>query len=449
MATVLSPRVVPHSLEAEVSVLGCMILDNKTIDTVTQLLKKEDFYSEQNGWVFECIEEMNSKGIPADSLTIAEELKKKDIFEKIGGYSYLTNVADSVFSTSNVEQYCKIIKDKSVKRHMISSLGNIIDACYLERDELETILDNAQKTIYDIALNKTSDFISLPKAMEITISELREVYKNPQDITGISSGYPELDIKTAGFQRGDFILIAARPSMGKTALAVNIAQNAALRDNRSVAVFSLEMSSLQLTSRIISSESEVSASKLKVGKQSVSEWKRISEAYLDIKSKNAKMYIDDTSGITPNELRNKCRKLKATNGLDMIIIDYLQLMTIPRLSDNRQQEISAISRELKSIAKELDCPLIALSQLSRAPESRTNKRPMLSDLRESGAIEQDADLVMMLYRDSYYNPEASDNSTELIITKHRNGETGTVQLDFLNEYTKFIPHTEDLIPLDE
>ncbi len=435
----------PQNLEAEIGVLGCMLLDNNTINLVTEILDPDDFYAAQNQWVFKCIMELSSSGSPVDTITLSESLQKENIFDKIGGYTFLTKLLESVISTNNVAHYCHIIKDKAIRRKLITNLGAIIDKCYLDKEDIGDIMESAEKSIYDISLNRnTSDFTPLPSALETTIKELNELSKNLDSITGVPTGFNDLDNATAGLQKGDFILLAARPSMGKTALAVNIAQNASIRHNRSVAVFSLEMSTSALSKRIISAESEVNSEKIRVGKQNTNEWKKITKTFSNIKTQNTKMFIDDTSSISINELRSKCRKLKTTQGLDLIVIDYLQLMTVSGKIENRQQEISAISRALKGIAKELDCPVLALSQLSRAPEARTNKRPMLSDLRESGAIEQDADIVMLLYRDKYYNPESEDDSTEVIIAKNRNGSTQTAKLTFHGKYTKFVPEEMDL-----
>lgn len=442
---VLAQKVMPYNLQAEICVLGCMVLNNESIDTVSGILREEDFHSPNNRSVFAAIIRLNMVGSPVDSITLSDELKKNEVFEKIGGISYLAEIADSVLSTKNVEEYCKIVKDCAMRRMIINQMSEIVEKSYSGKNSIEELIEDAERSVYNISMDKTgSEFVTLAKAVEESVLTLREVYKNPSQITGIETGYHEIDVATAGFQRGDLILIAGRPSMGKTALAVNIAQNAALRGGHTVALFSLEMSTIQLTNRILSSEAEVDSSKIKVGKASIDEWTKIINTFQEIKQEGARLYIDDTSGISVSEMRSKCRKLKAKKGLDLIIIDYLQLITTNERTESRQQEVSAISRSLKALAKEIDCPVVALSQLSRAPESRQNKRPMLSDLRESGAIEQDADLVFLLYRENYYKDDTDDNSTEIIIAKHRNGSTGTVKLTFHGEYTKFTPEEVDM-----
>lgn len=444
MADKLSLKVMPHSSETERCVLGCMLIDSETINIVKEVLNEDDFYDGEHKWVYKAIVSLADRGKAVDTLTLSNELKENNVFDKIGGYEFLTKIGDSVISTNHVDDYCTIIKEKSIRRRLIRELGSVIDQCYGDSIESFDIIEAAQRAVYNISMdNSTTDFTSLSSAVSDAVNELNRIQKLDEKVIGVPSGFAAIDDITSGFQKGDMVLIAARPSMGKTALAVNIAQNAAIRYKKSVAIFSLEMPTRQLANRIMSGEAEVDSSRLRIANIFPSEWSSLYDTVREIREKKVKLFINDTSGISVGELRRKCRKLKATEGLDLIIIDYLQLMTINERSESRQQEISTISRTLKSIAKELDCPIIALSQLSRGPEARTNKRPMLSDLRESGAIEQDADLVMLLYRDKYYNPESEDDSTEVIIAKHRNGSVGTVKLKFRGEYTKFITIEDD------
>ena len=428
----------PFSDEAEKSVLGCMILDKDAIITALHLLVEDDFYVDQNKWVFSAIKQISMRGFAVDSVTIIDWLKNNDLDEKISA-SYLTELTDIVPSTRNIEQYCRIVSEKSSLREMILTFGDLIAKCYEAQLPLTQIIDEAERFVYNLSVNKTrSEFTSLKEALTPAIVKIGDLYQLNNNMTGISTGYDDLDEITSGFQKSDLILIAARPSMGKTALGLNIAQNAAFRDKRTVAFFSLEMSCEQLIMRVISSETEVNSKRIKLGTQTDAEWKKITLLNSAVKQSDIELYIDDTSGIAVGEVRSKLRKLKASKGLDIVVIDYMQLMTTTQRTENRQQEISAISRELKGLAKELECPVVALSQLSRSPESRGDRRPILSDLRESGAIEQDADVVIMLYRDSYYHSDSENDDTELIIAKHRNGETGTIKLSFLKEYTKFV-----------
>lgn len=435
----LNLRVMPHNDEAEKCVLGCVLIDNDSVGVLRESLNAEDFYSEQNRCVFRAMMALNERGMAVDPLTLSNELKQREEFDKIGGYSLLTEIGDSVVSTRNVENYCTIIKDKAIRRKIIRDFGTIIDASYSSQDDTDAMIDQAQKAVYDISMyNNSREFTKLSDAVKDAITRINEIQKMGGNVLGVPSGFSNLDDITAGFQPGDFCLIAGRPSMGKTALGVNIAQNAAIRYDKKIAFFSLEMPIAQLSNRIISSEAEIDSSKLRVAKVHHSEWSKLYDAVSSISKKDVKLFMDETSGISIGELRRKCRKLKASEGLDMIVIDYIQLITTSQRYESRQQEVSDISRQLKGLAKELEIPVLALSQLSRGAESRQGHRPMLSDLRESGAIEQDADLVMLLYREQYYNQESTDTSTEVIIAKHRNGSTGTIKLQFEKEYTKFV-----------
>lgn len=440
----LNLKVMPHNDEAEKCVLGCVLIDNDCVGIIRETLTEEDFYSEQNRCVFKAVTALTDRGMAVDPLTLSNELKQMEVFDKIGGYSLLTQIGDSVVSTRNIENYCTIIKDKAIRRKIIRDFGSVIDRTYSAEDDTDAMIEQAQKAVYDISMyNSSSDFIMLAQAVTDQIAEINRIQKLGESVLGVPSGFSNLDSITAGFQKGDFCLIAGRPSMGKTALGVNIAQNAAIRYDKKVAFFSLEMPVSQLANRIIASEAEIDSSKLRIAKVHHSEWSKLYEAVSSIRKKEVNLYLDETSGISIGEVRRKCRKLKATEGLDLIVIDYIQLLTIAGRYESRQQEVSAISRNLKALAKELKVPVLALSQLSRGAESRQGHRPMLSDLRESGAIEQDADLVMLLYRDQYYNKESQDTSTEVIIAKHRNGSTGTIKLQFESQYTKFVEFEED------
>ena len=371
-----------------------------------------------------------------DLVTLLEYLKSTDQLEKAGGVTYITEVSSSVPTTANLSSYIKIVEEKSILRRLIKASTAIIEDSYNKQGEVEGVLDLAEKKIFDIAEKRsTSDFESLSDVLERGFLEIERLFNNKGQITGVPSGFTDLDAKTSGFQKGDMVLIAARPSMGKTTFALNIAENAALREGKSVVIFSLEMPKEQLAYKLLCSEANVDMLKLRTGNLDDKDWENIARATGPLSK--AKIYIDDTAGVTVMEMRSKCRRLKMEYGIDLILIDYLQLMS-GSSSENRQQEVSEISRSIKALAKEMECPVIALSQLSRAPEQRADHRPMLSDLRESGSIEQDADLVMFLYRDEYYNKETEDkNMAECIVAKHRNGPVGTVKMAFLGALSKF------------
>lgn len=430
-------RIPPHSVESEQSILGSILLDKEAIITVTETIKSEDFYKEAHKIIYECMMKLNNKSEPIDLITLTEELKKQGHLEDIGGISYITSLSTIVPTTSNVKYYADIVKEKSVLRKLIKVSNDILNLGYDSSIKVEDILEKAEKRIFDISQEKSSeDFQTINSVLMDTYDMIEKLYTNKEDITGITTGFEDLNKKTNGLQRTDLILVAARPAMGKTAFSLNLVQNAALKGNASVAVFSLEMSKEQLVQRMLSAQSHVELKKIKTGNLDENDWPRIIDA-MSVLS-NASIYIDDTPGIRIGELRSKCRKLKIEKGLDLILIDYLQLMEGDGGNESRQQEISKISRSLKIIAKELNCPVVALSQLSRAPEQRSDHRPMLADLRESGAIEQDADIVMFLYRDEYYHPDSErKNIGEIIIAKNRHGETGSVELVWLGEIQKF------------
>lgn len=429
-------RSLPQSTEAEQSVIGSMIIDKTAIAQVLERLKEEDFYRDGHKILYKAIKEMFQKDMAVDLLTILEYLKSTDMLEKTGGVTYISELSASVPTTANLSAYIKIVEEKSLLRKLIKSSTKIIEESYNGQDDVEKVLDAAQKKIFDIAEKKNSgDYEALSSVLERGFLEIERLFNNRGEITGVSSGIKDLDEKTSGFQKGEMVLIAARPSMGKTTFALNIAETAALRHGKSVVIFSLEMPREQLAYKLLCSEASVDMLKLRTGNLDDEDWERIAKATGPLSK--AKIYIDDTAGLSVMEMRSKCRKIKMEHGIDMILIDYLQLMSGSN-TESRQQEVSEISRSIKALAKEMECPVIALSQLSRAPEQRADHRPMLSDLRESGSIEQDADVVMFLYRDEYYNKESEDRGTaECIIAKQRNGPVGTVKMAWIGAHSKF------------
>lgn len=428
----------PHDLEAEQSVLGSMIIDRDAIISAMEALTGDDFYRPDHKQIYESMVELFSKGEPVDLVTLKNRLEQKGVFEEVGGIRYIADLANSVPTSAHIKKYSKIVEEKAMLRKLIKASQGISSLSYEASENVESIIDYAEKSIFDIIQNRrTEEFSHIREVLPKTFEKIEEIYNNKGITTGISTGFTDLDLKTAGLQPSDLILIASRPSMGKTAFALNIVQHAAVRKEIPTAIFSLEMSSEQLVNRMLSAEAHIDAQKLRTGELDQENWLSIARAMGPLSS--APIYIDDTPGITVNELRAKCRRLKLEKGLGLIIIDYLQLMSgNNRKFDNRQQEISEISRSLKALAREMASPVIALSQLSRACEARADHRPMLSDLRESGAIEQDADIVAFLYRDEYYNPDTDKKGiAEVIIAKQRNGPTGTVDLMWLGKYTKF------------
>lgn len=431
-------KVPPHNAEAEQTVLAAAMIDHLAVEKIINLLNNEDFYYEANREIFDSIKQVHIQNIPVDVLTVSEELKKRGKIDYIGGFEYLAKLTENIITSKNVEAYCNIIREKSTLRKLISASNEIIEKGYRENDEVQKIIELAESRIFAISQNRSiNSFTEIKDVLMNVFNQLEERAMNKGSLTGITTGYDDLDRMTSGLQRSDLILLAARPSMGKTALALNIAMNA-VKTGASVAMFSLEMSKEQYVQRIISMESMVESTKLRTGNLEDDDWSRLISVMSTISNYN--VFIDDTASVSLFEVMSKCRRLKLERGLDLIVIDYLQLMTDGgKGGDNRQQEISNISRGLKALARELDCPVIALSQLSRAPELRQDHRPIMSDLRESGAIEQDADVVMMLYRDEYYFKEESEKKgiTDVIIAKHRNGPVGTVELAWIGQYTKF------------
>ena len=431
-------RIPPNSIEAEQSVLGAMIIDKEAINSALGIIKPEDFYKEANREIFETMIVLFNKNEPVDLITLSEELKRRGTLDNIGGVTYLANLSSSIATTANIKYYCKIVQEKSILRRLIKSSDDIMGKAFEDTEEVSAIIELAERNIFDITQGSHREgFSPISEVLLNSFAQIEERAANKGRLTGLETGFIDLDNKLSGLQKSDLILLAARPSMGKTALGINIATHSALKSNAKVAIFSLEMSKEQLVQRVISATSHVDLQKIISGNLSDDEWLKVVDSMGPLSQMN--IFIDDTAGISLMEMKAKCRRLKIEKGLDLILVDYLQLMQLEGRQESRQQEISAISRGLKALAKEMECPVIALSQLSRAPELRSDHRPILSDLRESGAIEQDADVVLFLYRDEYYNKETElKNIGELIIAKHRNGPTGSIELVWKGEYTKFL-----------
>lgn len=434
----LLKRVLPNSIEAEQSVIGSMIMDREAITVASEIISGDDFYSRQYGVLFDTMVELNDEGKPVDLVTLQDRLKEKDVPPEVSSLEFIRDLITAVPTSANIKYYAGIVAEKSTLRKMIRLNEEIANTCYTGKENLEVILEDAEKRVFELVQRRnTGEFVPIRQVVMNAMDKIEMASKNKGNVTGIATGFIDLDYRTAGMQPSDLVLIAARPSMGKTAFVLNIAQYVAFRSNQTVAIFSLEMSKEQLVNRMFSLESRVDAQKLRTGNLSDAEWEKLIESAGVIGKSN--LIIDDTPGISISELRSKCRKFKLEHDLKMIIIDYLQLMSgSGKGGDSRQQEVSDISRSLKALARELSVPVIALSQLSRAVEQRPDHRPMLSDLRESGAIEQDADMVMFIYRDDYYNKDSEKKGiAEIIIAKQRNGPIGTVDLVWLPEYTKF------------
>ena len=432
-------KVPPHDLEAEQAIIGSMLTDRDAVISAIEILKEEDFYREDNKAIYTAILNLYNRAEPIDIITVKSELESMGKFEQVGGLEYLAELPEKVPTTANAMKYIKIVEEKSTLRRLIKTANEIIELGYSPTEDVEDIMEGAEKKIFNIMQEKNQKgYAPIKDVLVESFTKLEELYNRKQHITGVPSGFTELDYRTAGFHGSELILIAARPAMGKTAFALNIATNAAVKANVPVAVFSLEMSKEQLVNRILCSESMVDSNKVRTGKLEEDDWTKLAGAIGPLSE--AEIFIDDTPGINITEIRAKCRKLKLEKNIGMVVIDYLQLIQgSNKRGGSREQEISEISRSLKILAKELDVPVIPLSQLSRAAEQRPDHRPMLSDLRESGAIEQDADIVMFLYRDDYYNQDSEKKDiAEIIIAKHRGGSTGTVELLWLGSYTKFV-----------
>lgn len=437
MDEALIKKVPPHSSEAEQSVIGSMLMDKEAIITASEIVTGDDFYSHQYGVLFDAMIELFNEGKPVDLITLQNKLKEKDIPAEVCSLEFIRDIITAVPTSANVKYYANIVYEKAVLRRLIKTTESITNECYLDKEKLEVILEQTEKKVFDIIQNRSSgDFVSIKDIVIKSLESIESAAKSKGSVTGIATGFYDLDYKTAGLQPSDLVLVAARPSMGKTAFVLNIAEYVAVKSNITTAIFSLEMSKDQLVKRIISMNSKVDSQAIRSGDLKDEDWIKLVESARMIGNSN--LIIDDTPGISIGELRSKCRKFKLENNLGLVIIDYLQLMSGSKKSESRQQEISEISRSLKALAREISAPVIALSQLSRAVEQRPDKRPMLSDLRESGAIEQDADVVMFIYRDDYYNHDSEDAGiSEIIIGKQRNGPTGTVKLAWLSQFTKF------------
>ena len=438
MEEALIKRILPHSIEAEQSVVGSMLMGREAIMAASEMLTSDDFYQHQYGVIFDAMVELFNEGKPVDLVTLQDRLKEKDLPPEITSMEFVRDLLNAVPTSANVRHYATIVSEKAVLRRLIKLSEEIENECYLNKEPVEVILEETEKRMFKLLQQRNSgDYVPIRQVVMNTLENIERASKTKGNVTGLATGFTDLDYKTSGFQPSDFILVAARPSMGKTAFVLNIAQYMAFKKDKAVAIFSLEMSREQLMNRLFSMESKVDSQSLRTGNLKDEEWSKLIESAGIIGESN--LIIDDTPGISIAEMRSKCRKYKLEHGLDIIIIDYLQLMTgSGRGTDSRQQEISDISRSLKALARELNVPVVALSQLSRAVEQRTDHRPMLSDLRESGDIEQDADVVMFIYRDDYYNKDSEDKGiAEIIIAKQRNGPIGTVNLVWLPDYTKF------------
>lgn len=437
MEEALIKRVLPHSMEAEQSVIGSMLLDQEAILTASELITGEDFYSRQHGIMFDAMVELYNEGKPVDMITLQDRLKEKGVPPEIYSIEFVRDLINAVPTSANVRHYATIVSEKATLRNLIKVNEEIENACYLGKDKLETILSNTEKKIFELLQNRNnSSFVPIKDVVIRALEKIEAASKLKGNVTGLATGFIDLDYKTAGLQPSDFILIGARPSMGKTALVLNLAENVAIKQRIPTVIFSLEMSKEQLINRMFSLESKVDAQNIRSGNLNDNEWERVIESAGIIGTSS--LIIDDTPGISITELRSKCRKYKLEHNLGLVIIDYLQLMTGSGRTESRQQEISEISRSLKALAREINAPVIALSQVNRACESRPDHRPIMSDLRESGSIEQDADVIMFLYRDEYYNKDSENKGiAEIIIAKQRNGPIGTINLAWLPNLTRF------------
>ncbi len=440
MEEALIKKIQPNNAEAEASVIGSMLMDRDAIVEVSDMLHKDDFYQAQNGVLFEAMVNLYQEGKPVDLVTLQNKLREMGVPESISNLEFIKDLLEAVPTSANAVQYAKIVQEKALLRRLIKVTEDITNSCYLGNEDTASILEKTEKNIFTLLQNTgdNKDFTPIKEIVLNSLDSIEEAARNHGVVTGIPTGFIDLDYKLTGLHPSELILIAARPAMGKTAFVLNIAQHVAFKNDYSVAIFSLEMSKEQLVTRLMAMESMVDSQLIRTGNLKDDEWEKIMEGASIIGNSN--LIIDDTPGITITELRSKCRRYKQTKGLDLIIIDYLQLMAgnANKRSESRQQEISEISRSLKVLARELGVPVIALSQLSRAVEARQDHKPMLSDLRESGAIEQDADVVMFLYRDEYYNPDTEKkNIAEVIVAKQRNGSTGSIELVWLGQYTKF------------
>ncbi|WP_028784453.1 replicative DNA helicase [Thalassobacillus devorans] len=438
MSELWNDRTPPHNVEAEQAVLGAIFLEPEAMSTASEKLLPDDFYRASHQRIFEVMLTLSDRGEPIDLVTVTTALSNAKVLEEVGGVSYLSDLANSVPTAANIEYYARIVDEKAILRRLIKTATDIVTTGYSDEEDVDSVLNDAEKNILDVSQRKNSgSFKNIKDVLIDVYDNIEQLHNNSEGVTGIPTGYRDLDKITSGFQRNDLIIVAARPSMGKTAFALNIAQNVAINTEENVAIFSLEMGADQLVSRMLCAEGNIDAQRLRTGNLEAEDWGKLTMAMGSLS--NAGIYIDDTPGIRVSDIRSKCRRLKQEHGLGMILIDYLQLIQGSANSkENRQQEVSEISRSLKGLARELNVPLIALSQLSRGVESRQDKRPMMSDLRESGSIEQDADIVGFLYREDYYEQESENNNIEIILAKQRNGPVGTVELAFVKQYNKFV-----------
>src|SRR3990167_2065279 len=432
-----SLKMPPHNHEAECAVLGAVLIDNDSINKVLEILSPEDFYREAHSHIFRAMISLSEKNEPTDFVTVTNTLTSAHLLDMVGGASYLSSLADSIPSSANVVAYAKIIREKSILRRLIEAASTIATSGYEGAEEAESLLDHAERMIFDISENRArASFYAAKDIVKDSFKKIEELFENKKEVTGLATGLTDFDRITCGLQGGDLIIIAARPSMGKTALAINMAEHISLNEHKTVAIFSLEMSKEQIVTRMLCSQSRIDSSKLRKGELSDRDWPALTRAGGDLSEVN--LFVDDPPPPTVLEMRAKARRLKKEKGLDLLIVDYLQLVRGSGFNNNREQEISEISRSLKALAKELHVPVVALSQLNRAVENRNNRRPQLADLRESGAIEQDADLITFIYRDEVYDPNSPDRGVaELIVGKQRNGPTGMCRMAFLNQYTRF------------
>ena len=444
----MQTRNVPHNLEAEQSVLGAMVLSKFSLQKAADALTKESFYSVNNSIIFDCLTEMAEKKIPIDLTTLTSELKNKNKLDEIGGVEYLTEIIDYVPTSANVDQYIKLVEEAALLRRLIDVSTDIVSSAYASDINVNDTLDNAERKILSVVKNRRStEFKPIKSVLEAAEANLEKLAETKGDVTGVATGWYDIDNLTSGLHENEFIIIAARPAMGKTAFALNLATNVAMNNKKGVALFNMEMGAEQLVNRMISSLGQVEGKKLTTGNLQNQDWKRVGEAISQLSE--TKLYMDDTPGITIGEIRSKCRRLaNSEEGLCLVVIDYLQLISSSvNYGGNRQQEVSDISRSLKMMAMELKVPVIALAQLSRSVEARENKRPIMSDLRESGSIEQDADIVAFLYRDDYYNKEkvteGNTSISEFIVAKHRNGPTATIELLFKKDTSTFLSYKKD------
>ncbi|GAA0502002.1 replicative DNA helicase [Virgibacillus sp. MSP4-1] len=441
MNEIWNDRTPPHNIEAEQAVIGAIFLEPQAVVTASEILVPEDFYRASHQKIYEMMLQLSDRGEPIDLVTITTLLQDQKLLDDIGGVSYLSDLANSVPTAANIEYYARIVEEKSTLRRLISAATNIVQTSFSEEEEVTNVLNDAEKSILEVSNQKNSGkFKNIKDVLIEVYDNIEQLHHHDAEVTGVATGFKDLDQITSGFQKNDLIIVAARPSVGKTAFALNIAQNVSVQTDENVAIFSLEMGAEQLVMRMLCAEGNIDAQRLRTGNLTAEDWGKLTMAMGSLS--NAGIYIDDTPGVKVNEIRSKCRRLKQDGGLGMILIDYLQLIqgSGTRSGENRQQEVSEISRQLKALARELNVPVIALSQLSRGVEQRQDKRPIMSDIRESGSIEQDADVIGFLYRDDYYNREDSEkeNIIEIIIAKQRNGPVGTVELAFVKEYNKFV-----------